>query len=93
MTDHRNELTAEEVEALGKLLAQNASHAAQHFTDLAATWGLGGLHHELEELLKGLKEEDRPAVAIALGTALADYLGEFGPKGIVGQSDTYRDHA
>lgn len=86
-------MTAEEAEGMKKLLALNASHAGQRFTDLAATWGLGGLRHQLEELTEGLAEKDRPQVATGLVAAIDAYLDEFGPTGVVGQSDTYRDHA
>ncbi len=92
MTDH-HALTEEEKAALAKLLQINAAQSTQHFLDLAATWGLGGIKHRLEELLAGLREPDRPAAAVELVRALASYLDHFGPSGVVGQSDTYRDHA
>ncbi|MET3806166.1 hypothetical protein ABIB25_003175 [Nakamurella sp. UYEF19] len=93
MTQEPPSMTPEEIEAMKKLLSINASHAAQRFTDLAATWGLGGLRHQLDELVEGLVEHDRPEVATNLVAAIDAYLEEFGPKGVVGQSDTYRDHA
>jgi hypothetical protein len=92
MSNESHELTDQERAALAKLLEMNATQSTQHFTDLAATWGLGGVHHQLEELLGGLREQDRPAPAVALVGALADYLQSFGPAGVVGQSDTYREH-
>ena len=92
MTNDSHELTDQERAALAKLLELNATHATQHFTDLAATWGLGGMQHQLEQLLAGLGEADRPATAVALVEALQGYLHEFGPAGVVGQSDTYREH-
>lgn len=92
MSNDSHELTDQERAALAKLLEINASHALQHFTDLAATWGLGGVQHQLEQLLAGLGEADRPATAVALVQALREYLHQFGPAGVVGQSDTYREH-
>lgn len=92
MSNESHELTDQERAALAKLLEINATQATQHFTDLAATWGLGGVQHQLDELLAGLPEHDRPAPAVALAGALTDYLHSFGPAGVVGHSDTYRDH-
>ena len=92
MTQDPNDLTDQERAGLAKLLQMHASQATQHFTDLAATWGLGGVQHQLEELLAGLREADRPAAALELVRALAGYLHDFGPAGVVGQSDTFRDH-
>lgn len=92
MSNESHELTDEERVALAKLLEMNAAQSTQHFTDLAATWGLGGVQHRLEELLAGLQEANRPAAAVALAGALSDYLHSFGPAGVVGQSDTYREH-
>ena len=92
MSSDAHELTDQERAGLAKLLELNASHATQHFTDLAATWGLGGVQHQLEQLLAGLGEADRPKTAVALAGALRGYLDEFGPSGVVGQSDTYREH-
>lgn len=93
MTEHSPELTADDIENLGKLFDLNATHSQQKLTDLTATWGLGGLERQLHELLGGLREADRPAVAVRLESALSAYVAQFGPDGIVGQSDTYRDHA
>ena len=93
MSNDEQELTDQERAALAKLLEMNATQSTQHFTDLAATWGLGGVQHELEQLLGGLREPDRPPAAVALVSALADYLQQFGPAGVVGQADTYREHA
>ncbi len=87
------ELSAEDIENLNKLLDLNASRSTQKLTDLAASWGLGGVHSELAELLGGLREADRPASAVSLSEAIARYLEEFGPRGVVGTADTYRDHA
>lgn len=92
MSNESHELTNQERAALAKLLEMNATQSTQHFTDLAATWGLGGVLHQLEELVAGLREADRPPAAVALATALTDYLHQFGPAGVVGQSDTYREH-
>lgn len=92
MSNEPHELTDQERAALAKLLEMNATQATQHFTDLAATWGLGGVQHQLEELVAGLREADRPPAAVALVTALADYLQQFGPAGVVGQADTFREH-
>lgn len=92
MSNESHELTDQERAALGKLLQMNTTQSTQHFTDLAATWGLGGVQHQLEQLLGGLREADRPPAAVALLSALADYLHDFGPAGVVGQSDTYREH-
>jgi hypothetical protein len=92
MSNESHELTDQERAALAKLLEMNATQSTQHFTDLAATWGLGGVQHQLEQLVGGLREADRPAAAVALVGALADYLHQFGPAGVVGQSDTYREH-
>lgn len=86
-------MSAADVENLNKLFDLNAAHARQRFADLAVNWGLGGLHNELTELLKGLRAGDRPEVAVELGSALVAYLDEFGPEGVVGQAETYRDHA
>ena len=86
------ELSAEDIENLNKLLDLNASRSTQKLTDLAASWGLGGVHSELAELLGGLREADRPASAVSLSQAIAGYLEEFGPRGVVGTADTYRDH-
>ena len=93
MTEQSPSLTPEDAENLAKLLAHNAAHARQRFTDVAATWGLGGIHNQLYELLRGLSPADRPQVATDLATALGAYVDEFGPGSIVGQSDTFRDHA
>ena len=93
MTEQPSELTSEDAENLAKLLDHNATQAQQRFTDLAATWGLGGIHHQLTELLQGLRPADRPQVAGDLAAALGAYVDEFGPDGIVGQSETFRDHA
>lgn len=92
MSNDPHELTDQERAALAKLLEMNVQQSTQHFTDLAATWGLGGLHHQLEELLGGLPEADRPPAAAALVEALGTYLQQFGPAGVVGRSDTYREH-
>jgi len=92
MSNESHELTDQERAALAKLLEMNATQSTQHFTDLAATWGLGGVQHQLEQLVAGLREADRPPAAVALVSALADYLHQFGPTGVVGQSDTYREH-
>ena len=92
MSNESHELTDQERAALAKLLEMNATQSTAHFTDLAATWGLGGVQHQLEELLGGLREADRPAPAVALVAALADYLHAFGPAGVVGQADTFREH-
>jgi hypothetical protein len=86
-------LSADDAENLAKLFDHNASHAPQRFTDMAATWGLGGIHNQLDELLHGLRPADRPKTAVNLADALGAYVDEFGPGGIVGQSDTFRDHA
>ena len=93
MTQNPDDLTESERAALAKLLHIHATQATQHFTDLAATWGLGGVQHQLEEMLSGLLEADRPPAAVELVRALAAYLDEFGPAGVVGKADTYRDHA
>ncbi len=93
MEDRTAGITAEDAENLAKLWDHNASQAHQRFTDLAASWGLGGIHNQVDELLKGLRPADRPQVALELSMALVAYLGEFGPDGIVGRSDTFRDHA
>ena len=93
MPEHSPSLTPEDAENLAKLFDHNATHAQQRFTDMAATWGLGGIHNQLDELLRGLRPADRPQVASDLATALGAYVDEFGPGGIVGQSDTFRDHA
>jgi hypothetical protein len=87
------EVSAEDIENLNKLFDLHASRASQKLTDLAASWGLGGLHSELAGMLGGLREADRPASAVQLSAAIALYLGEFGPTGVVGTADTYRDHA
>ena len=87
------QISADDAENLNKLFDHNASHAQQRFTDMAATWGLGGIHNQLDELLQGLRPADRPEVAVALAEALGAYVDQFGPDGIVGQSDTFRDHA
>jgi hypothetical protein len=92
MTDP-TQLSADDAANLAKLFEHNAAHAQQRFTDMAATWGLGGIHHQLDELLQGLRPADRPPVAVDLATALGRYVDTFGPDGIVGQSDTFRDHA
>jgi hypothetical protein len=92
MSNESHELTEQERSALAKLLQMNATHSTQHFTDLAATWGLGGVQHQLEQLLGGLREADRPPAAVALVKALTEFLHDFGPAGVVGQSDTYREH-
>jgi hypothetical protein len=47
----------------------------------------------LDDLLKGLREGDRPEAAVVLDRALTAYLNDYGPEGVVGQADTYRDHA
>lgn len=91
MSNEPHELTDQERAALAKLLEMNATQSTQHFTDFAATWGLGGMQHQLEQLVAGLREADRPPAAVALVGALADYLHQFGPAGVVGQSDTYRE--
>ena len=93
MSDSPKDMTAEQIEGLKKILELNAEHAAQRFTDLAAEWGLGGIRHQLDELLAGLRDEDRPAVATGLAVALGAYLDQFGPTGVVGQADTFRDHS
>jgi len=93
MSEQPPDLTPADAENLARLLDHNATQAQQRFTDIAATWGLGGIHHQLNELLHGLRPADRPQVAIDLAAALGAYVDEFGPGGIVGQSDTYRDHA
>ena len=93
MTEPSSALTPEDAENLAKLLDHNATQAQQRFTDLTATWGLGGIHHQLDELLQGLRPTDRPQVATELASALGAFVDEFGPEGIVGQSDTFRDHA
>ncbi|QNK79923.1 hypothetical protein [Nakamurella sp. PAMC28650] len=87
------EMTATDVENLNKLLDLNSSRAVGKLTDLAASWGLGGLHTELAEVLGGLRAPDRPEAATRLSAALQAYLDEFGPRGVVGTADTYRDHA
>lgn len=87
------QMSTQDVENLNKLLDLNSSRAVGRLTDLAASWGLGGLHGELAELLGGLKAADRPAAAVQLVSALQAYLDEFGPRGVVGTADTYRDHA
>ncbi len=87
------QISTDDAENLNKLFDHNAGQAQQRFTDMAATWGLGGIHHQLDELLQGLRPADRPQVAIDLVEALGTYVDEFGPDGIVGQSDTFRDHA
>ncbi len=91
--DEPDAMSAQDVANLNKLLDLNATHANQRLADLPAQWGLGGLRNELDELLKGLREGDRPESATALDKALGAYLTEFGPDGVVGQADTYRDHA
>ena len=93
MTEQSPSLTPEDAENLAKLMDHNATQAAQRFTDMAATWGLGGIHNQLDELLQGLRPADRPQVASDLAAALGAYVDQFGPGGIVGQSDTFRDHA
>lgn len=87
------EMSADDIENLNKLFDLHADRSTQKLTDLAASWGLGGAHSELAELLGGLRESDRPAPAVQLATAIAVYLDQFGPKGVVGTADTYRDHA
>ena len=91
--DAQHDMSDAEIEGLKKLLELNATQARQHFTDLAATWGVGGLSQQLDGLLEGLQEQDRPEVAERLAAALKTYLAEFGPEGVVGTADTYRDHA
>lgn len=93
MIDSPQDMTPEQVEGLKKILDLNSEHAAQRFTDLAAEWGLGGIRHQLDELLAGLGEADRPPVATDLAAALGAYLHRFGPTGVVGQADTFRDHS
>ncbi len=86
-------MSAQDAENLNKLLDLNATHARQRLAELPVKWGLGGLRNELDDLLKGLREVDRPEAATALDRALGTYLAEYGPDGVVGQADTYRDHA
>lgn len=93
MSDSPEDMTAEQVEGLRKILALNAEHANQRFTDLAAEWGLGGIRHQLDEFLGGLRAQDRPEVATGLAAALGAYLDQFGPTGVVGQAETFRDHS
>ena len=93
MSDSPDDMTAEQIDGLRKILDLHADNATQRFTDLAAEWGLGGVQHQLDEFLGGLRAEDRPEVATALSAALAAYLHQFGPTGVVGQADTFRDHS
>jgi hypothetical protein len=86
-------LSDEDLENLNKLFDLNATHASQRLTDLAAKWGVGGLRNELDVLLKGLRDGDRPETAVVLDRALTAFLNDYGPEGVVGQADTYRDHA
>lgn len=92
MTDEP-QMSDQDIENLNKLLDLNAGRAVQKLTDLAASWGLGGVQAELGEVLGGLREAERPVSATQLSAAITAYLDEFGPTGVVGTADTYRDHA